>query len=424
MALFALLVTFSSVLLSLSVSVAASGGHGHGNAFPADLDDSFLGTNDVFLVCPETTRISSKAAYFHDHGSQRVTIKYGAVTVPPMTDNDGMAQFFHRATTLPCQDCFITYLSMGLEHADGRTADADTGMWLHHGVLINRNQTDAVCGGMGQRFAASGNERTAIEIAAGGTFKAGYYIGTSDEVSLAVDLMNMRQDRPQDDIVFTITYEYVHARDAQGFSPIIPYWLDVGGCRTSDQPAYRDSTFIYTSPVLLGTQQGTITFVGGHLHDGGTHINLIKNGKLSCGASAAYDPYANVNDAGTTEHISSIGTCTMLGETTPGDGWFINAYYDTTVHEPMALMDGSLEPVMGIMLLYVAQAVGQPEVNRPRYWTVVLGLGCLAALVISIAAWLWFRERRAIRLKGSPFGGLIYKDPQPGQEASVPLMES
>jgi hypothetical protein len=259
-------------------------------------------------------------------------------------------------------------------------------------------------------------------------FKAGYYIGAADEVSLVVDLMNIHPDRAQDDIVFTITYEYVKARDAQGFSAIVPYWLDVGGCSTSDQPAYRDSTFIYTSPVLLGTQPGTITFAGGHLHDGGTHINLIKNGKLSCGASASYNAYRNVDDddGATTEHISAIDTCMVLGETTPADGWFINAYYDTKLHEPMALMDGALEPVMGIMLLYVAPAVGgQPELTRPRYWTVVLGVGCLAAVVISVAAWLWFREGRAIRLnQGSPFTGLTYKDSQPRQEASVPLMEA
>ena len=116
----------------------------------------------------EAARIFSKAAYFSEYDSKRVTIRYGAVTVPPMTEDDGMATFAQRSTTLPCQDCFITWLQMGLEHADGRTANAETGMWLHHGVLVNRNQTDAVCGNMGQRFAASGNERTAIDMAAGG----------------------------------------------------------------------------------------------------------------------------------------------------------------------------------------------------------------------------------------------------------------
>ena len=86
-----------------------------------------------------------------------------------MTEHDGMGEFYQQKTSLPCQDCFITWLQMGIEHAeDGRRADADTGMWLHHGVMVNVNQTDAVCGDPGQRFAASGNERTPIDISAGG----------------------------------------------------------------------------------------------------------------------------------------------------------------------------------------------------------------------------------------------------------------
>jgi len=408
----ALLALLASVL-SLSVAVQANGGNGRLKPLPA-----------------ETARIPSKAAYFPEYDSERVTIKYGAVTVPPMTENDGMAQYAQRVTTLPCQDCFITFLQFDVEHADGRTADAQTGMWLHHGVLVNRNQTDAVCGGLGQRFAASGNERTGIDISAAGSFKGGYYIDATDEVSLVVDLMNLHQSTPQDDIIVSITYEYVLKSHARDFAAITPYWLDVGGCGSSDKPAYEGSNFIYTSPVLLGTQQGTITFVGGHLHDGGTHINLIKDGKVVCAASAAYDSYDKVDgDGGTTEHISSIETCSMTGETTPGDGWFITAYYDTTLHEPMALMDGSLEPVMGIMLVYVASSLAQPlELARPKYWTVVIGVGCLAAIVVGIAAWLLLRERKGISLSLEgvrSVGGLLYKDsPREQQEAAVPLMNA
>lgn len=255
-------------------------------------------------------------------------------------------------------------------------------------------------------------------------FKGGYYIGAADEVSLVVDLMNIRQNQTQDDIVFTITYEYIDASSAQDFASVTPYWLDVGGCGNSDQPAYRDSTFLYTSPVLLGTQEGTITFIGGHLHDGGTYINLIKNSKVACATSATYNAYRNVDGDGTTDHISSIDTCIMPGETTPGDGWFINAYYDTTAHEPMSLMDGSLEPVMGIMLVYVAEQVSEAELTRPKYWTIVLGLGCLAAVVMSISAWLWLRERRSYRIKLGTVHGPLYKDSQAEQEAAVPLMST
>ncbi|KAJ9614988.1 hypothetical protein H2200_001062 [Cladophialophora chaetospira] len=423
MALLIRLVSLAN-LLCLAGLALASGGHGRGQLLPAGRIHALNSDKLWTYTNPESTRFSRKAEFFHDCSSKRVTIKYGAVTVPPMTESDGMAQFFQRSTTLPCQDCYITWLQMGLEHVDGRTADADTGMWLHHGVMLNRNRTDAVCGTTGQRIAASGNERTAIDMSAGGLFKSGYYIGAADEVSLVVDVMNMSENNTQDDIVFTITYEFIDASHAGDFSPVTTYWLDVGGCGDSDQPAYRDSTFNYMSPVFRGAQEGTITFVGGHLHDGGTHIDFIKNGEVACSSSATYEAYRNVDEVGTTDHISSIDTCTMAGETNPGDEWLINAYYDTSVHKPMTLMDGSLEPVMGIMLVYVAEDVSESVLSRPKYWTIVFGVGGLAAVVMSIAAWLSQREKRSYRIQLGGVHSPLYKDSNEEQESAVPLMNA
>lgn len=118
----------------------------------------------------EATRVFSTASFFPEYHSQRVTVKYAPVVVPPMTENDGMGGFFEPSTTLPCRDCLVTWMQMGLEHADGTPADANTGMWLHHGVMVNRNRSDAVCGPgtFGQRFFASGNERTAVDLSADG----------------------------------------------------------------------------------------------------------------------------------------------------------------------------------------------------------------------------------------------------------------
>ena len=87
-----------------------------------------------------------------------------------MHENDGMGGFFEHSTFAPCRDCFLTWMQMGLEYSDGTTADANTGMWLHHGVMVNRNQTDVVCQrhSYGQRFFASGNERTIADLSVNG----------------------------------------------------------------------------------------------------------------------------------------------------------------------------------------------------------------------------------------------------------------
>jgi hypothetical protein len=62
----------------------------------------------------------------------------------------------------------------GLEYPDGGNANADSGLWLHHTVLTNANKKDlrgcakGKNGGWGERWFASGNERTVIDLCASG----------------------------------------------------------------------------------------------------------------------------------------------------------------------------------------------------------------------------------------------------------------
>ncbi|KAJ9495183.1 hypothetical protein H2202_009433 [Exophiala xenobiotica] len=272
---------------------------------------------------------------------------------------------------------------MGLEYTNGTVANPDTGMWLHHGVMVNINRTDSVCGprAYGQRFFASGNERTAVDFSAGGTFKAGYFLSADDAIALSVELMNMLDD-PQQDVVLTITYEIVEGVHAKNFLGLTPYWLDSGGCGPSGLPAYRDTTFEYSSPPVRGVIDGTFTFAGGHLHDGGTHIELMKNGQVMCNLNATYGAYEYM--ANSERHISSIDTC-QPGKVDPGDVWSLVAHYDTQLHKPMAKSDGSLEPVMGIMLLYAASDT--PEVMFTHLNTILTWIIVMAAALL-IAAWL------------------------------------
>ena len=53
-------------------------------------------------------------------------------------------------------------------------------------------------------------------------------------------------------------------------------------------------------------------------------------------------------------HISSLSECST-GQINLGDKLTVTAFYNTTEYMPMTNTDGSLAPIMGIALLYLAQ---------------------------------------------------------------------
>ena len=105
--------------------------------------------------------------FFPSHNSQRVRISYGPYTVPAMdAETNGMKNFRSRSVELPCTDCLLTFIQAGLEYPDGTEATAENGMWLHHTVFSNTMRKSLTCPESrgGDRFFASGNEKTAMDI--------------------------------------------------------------------------------------------------------------------------------------------------------------------------------------------------------------------------------------------------------------------
>jgi hypothetical protein len=80
-----------------------------------------------------------------------------------------MENFRAEEVIAPCQGCLITWMQAGLVNFDGSDANADTGMWLHHTVLQNnRNAARGSCKMSSERFFASGNERTVVDLTLNG----------------------------------------------------------------------------------------------------------------------------------------------------------------------------------------------------------------------------------------------------------------
>jgi hypothetical protein len=127
----------------------------------------------TFLLNVTSTVTTLTPQFFTDEGSKRVRVTYGPFIVPSMDINDGMQQIAVEEVTIGCKDCTITYIQAGLEYPNGTYANANTSLWLHHVVLYNSANLDTVCGenvagGLGERFFASGNERSPVSLCING----------------------------------------------------------------------------------------------------------------------------------------------------------------------------------------------------------------------------------------------------------------
>ena len=110
-----------------------------------------------------------EANNFKDLGAKRVKMAYGPFLAPASDDAKYMGmRNFEMWGKLPCSDCLITGFKPDLVFTDGSSANANTGMWLHHAVFFNMNRTDVTCPSFPDRFIGAGNERTVVDYTVGG----------------------------------------------------------------------------------------------------------------------------------------------------------------------------------------------------------------------------------------------------------------
>ncbi|KAF2665461.1 hypothetical protein BT63DRAFT_417021 [Microthyrium microscopicum] len=240
-------------------------------------------------------------------GSQSVKMRYGPYKVQNSTyksamDEYGMlANYVERNIEKPCVRCTLLGMTAGLEYENGKNANIDTGLWLHHMVMFNvgDDRQDATCHQReisvphvfigetprnSERFFLSGNERTPVMFTEWGVGDAGYNIKTSDKLAVIIDIMN---DTPRDVVTWlTIQWDFIdgHPYDYE----IKPIWLDARQCGTSEvnPPAgQKKFTIDYKwKSDVAGQIVGTIE----HLHDGGTNMTVSIDGRLACDSESLY----------------------------------------------------------------------------------------------------------------------------------------
>jgi hypothetical protein len=303
-------------------------------------------------------------------GEQRAQIRYGPFTIPGATMENGEHGHSHTGNRIemnvqkPCSNCYITGIQADLVYADGRRAGYSTDAQLHHMVMFNRDtgRTDATCGSsilglLGQRFFASGDERTPAVLPDG----FGYKISASSQWNMIWDLAGISAQDQQ--VFFQLTYDFAPA-STPGITDVEPVWLDINQCGTSMYsapagPSERTYTWTVNRP-------GRLIGIGGHLHDGGTHLTVTNDstGRLICDSQATYGGDPLYIDHHGTQHISAMsvcgGTATQPVDTlTNGQRVTIHSFYDL----PQAQDD-----VMGIAVGYIAQGSGGTPSSCPWWW--------------------------------------------------------
>ncbi len=249
-----------------------------------------------------------------------------------------MATSVKLAVQRPCLDCFITSFTPDLVYADGTRATMDNGAMLHHALFTSQWNRDATCGNAwlglaGERFFASGDERTVIAFPGGYGYRVRWY----DSWNLLVDLMNHRTEA----ITVYLQVTFAYRPSWESVKRVRPVWLDIDQCGDSEYSitggVLEHDTWDWTVNV-----PGKVAFAAGHLHGHGIAVeatNESQGGASICRSEATLDPMD-------VHRVLSMSTCSgdplaivQAGETVRLHSWYFSSH--------------DADDVMGIMLMYV-----------------------------------------------------------------------
>jgi hypothetical protein len=268
--------------------------------------------------------------------------RYGPFIIPPESAGGGAdhSDIVVPSLPKPCSNCFVQQFEPDLVYADGTSANLDTGMMLHHAVLFSAGRQDPTCGPeepfpgkLGQRFFASGNERTPGVLPPG----FGYYV---DQGNWSGIFHIMNHGSAAKSVYFRLNVRWSPAATG-GILPVTPIWLDMNNCRTSEYavPAGPSSShWTWTSNLT-----GRILSTGGHVHNGGVRTTLTNQttGQHLCTSWAGWGKKPAYQGS-----IESMSVCAWdrVGTVKKGEVLDLETAYNAPAPVPGA---------MGIMMAFV-----------------------------------------------------------------------
>jgi hypothetical protein len=287
------------------------------------------------------------------------TIDYGPYTIPAGNgdphDHDGMGEIPNKIVTnvaKPCTGCTIIGATPDLVYTDGTKATISQGPMLHHAVWSAQSsgKSDATCGSsgpglLGERFFASGDERTAVDLT---SLPYGYKINSSETWNMIVDLMNWATTSKTVNV--RVTWKYATGSDHTSRAPLRPVWLDADGC-SMDSLITVPEGLSDTHKDWKATFGGKLIATAGHIHDHGVNIevtNQSTGGTVLCNSVAGYGGPGYETPDGR-KHVSSMNVCTgnPISTIAKGNTLRLHANYNVPAGH------GAIDDAMGIAIAYI-----------------------------------------------------------------------
>ncbi len=325
---------------------------------------AFLGISAVAVA----TFFLLSAIYVRANSVTTKTMEWGPFTVPAaMQDGPGMLKTKITGIEKPCEDCYIHgMLSPDLVYKNSDSVNFSSGGMLHHLVLINSARKDAACGtnywggSLGERFFASGNERTSVGVDYASNY--GYYNPTGSTWTMVLDLMNMAAEPA--DMYIRLTFTYSPGTSAN-IKHVTPVWVDQSGCGNSKYSVPAGYSDAHNH--LVAQRGGEIVWAHGHVHDYGISVSLrnVSSGKNVCTSIAGFaagSPWAPVGPGSGANkehpsshniffpgnpdyagHIEDMTKCVPKMGFKKGDILRLHTQYNTPV---------ALDDAMGIIIVY------------------------------------------------------------------------
>jgi hypothetical protein len=248
------------------------------------------------------------------------TIDYGPYTIPAGNgdphDHENAGMITNKIVTniaKPCTGCSIIGVTPDLVYTDGSKATISQGPMLHHAMFAAQSsgKSDVTCAGkgpglLGERFFASGDERTAVDLQA---LPYGYKVNSSETWNMVFDLMNW--ETTSKTVKIRMTWKYATGSDHTSRAPLRPVWFDANQCSLNSYISVPNglSDTHYDWKASFG---GKLIAAAGHIHDHGVNIELTNQstgGTLLCNSVAGYGGSGYETPDGR-KHVSSMGVCT------------------------------------------------------------------------------------------------------------------